>query len=106
MCLNGLMTSVDFTYWGFGSSLNKSDHNCVEIVSEGFIGKWFDIQCNKMNVAVCQKSPVLSASVLQIKFTEAKDEMKNYRRQVIENLKMHSCNFIGCNQMYSKILME
>ena len=51
-------TSVDFTNWANGSPLNKSDHKCVEMISEfSPIGKWVDIQCTKKNIVVVKDSP-------------------------------------------------
>ena len=67
-------TFVEFGNWANGSPGNKSDHKCVEIMSDSSpIGKWADIQCTKRNIAICQRSPVLTVEYLMKKLSETKD---------------------------------
>jgi hypothetical protein len=58
-------SNLDFANWLTGNPSNKSDHNCVQMLPESSpIGKWSDIPCIKKNIAVCQKIPTISLTIL------------------------------------------
>jgi hypothetical protein len=43
------------------------------------IGKWSDSPCSKKNIAVCQKNPTISLSMLHKMFLETKKELEDTR---------------------------
>jgi hypothetical protein len=76
-------SNLEFANWLTGNPSNKSDHNCVQVLPESSpIGKWSDITCNKKNVAICQKIPTLSLTLLHKMYLETKKELED-RKQTL-----------------------
>jgi hypothetical protein len=75
-----------FTNWAEENPSNKSGNNCAQIVSHSdFVGKWTDVPCKKKNFVVCQKTPVLSISLLHKLLLDTKKELEQTRQLSKEN---------------------
>jgi hypothetical protein len=97
-------SNLDFTNWLTGNPSNKSDHNCVQMLSESsHIGKWSDITCNKMNVAICQKNPTLSLTFLHKILLENKKELEETKKGLEETRKKSEENILKFNKFLNNL---
>ncbi len=78
-------SEVSFTNWAKGNPSNKTDHNCVQMISDSSpIGEWADEFCDKKHLIVCQKNPTLTMTSLQNKVIEISKQLSETQKQLNE----------------------
>jgi hypothetical protein len=74
-----------FTNWAKGNPSNKTDHNCVQMISDSSpIGEWADEFCDKKHIIVCQKKPTLTMTSLQNQIIEINKQLSETQKQLNE----------------------
>jgi hypothetical protein len=72
-------SKLGFTNWAKGNPRNKTDHNCVQMISDSSpIGEWTDEFCDKKHIIVCQK---------KLTFTSLQNKIIEISKQLIETQK-------------------
>jgi hypothetical protein len=76
-------SQMSFTNWAKGNSSNKTDHNCVQMISDSSpIGEWSDDLCNKKHVIVCEKALTVTITFLQKKIVELSKKFSDNQQLV------------------------
>ncbi len=97
-------SNIDFTNWLTGNPSNETDHNCVQMLPESsLIGKWSDITCNKRNIAVCQKSPTISSTLLQKMLLETRETLLENKKELEETRKKLEQNILKSEENRKKL---
>jgi hypothetical protein len=90
-CTDG--SEMDFSNWSKGSPNNKTDNNCVQMLSESDpVGQWANEPCNKKSVIVCQKTPTVTISFLHKKLLETNKKLIETQQILNEYLNNKSSN--------------
>jgi Notch-like protein len=78
-------SEIGFTNWAKGNPSNKTDHNCVQMISDSSpIGQWADEFCDKKHIIVCQKKPTLTMTSLQNQIIEISKQLSQTQKQLNE----------------------
>jgi hypothetical protein len=78
-------SEIGFTNWAKGNPSNKTDHNCVQMISDSSpIGEWADEFCDKKHIIVCQKNPTLTITSLQNQIKEISKQLSETQKQLNE----------------------
>jgi len=84
-------SEMSFTNWAKGNPSNKTDHNCVRMISDSSpIGEWADEFCDNKHVIVCQKAPTVTIAFLQKKIVELSKKFSDNQQLLSDTRKQLS----------------
>ncbi len=80
-------TVQGYSNWASGNPKNLTDH-CVEMLAdESLQGKWADERCERRNVVLCQRMPVISLRLLAETMVELKHALQHTVTELAETKK-------------------
>ncbi len=80
-------STLEFANWANESPSKEPNHDCVQMVADSHPkGKWVDEPCIKKNIAVCQKNPTITLSLLQKIILKNNKEIKERINNILSNL--------------------
>jgi hypothetical protein len=81
-------SSLDFTSWAIDSPRDRKNYDCVQISSEIYrVGDWIEKPCNRKNLVICQKTPVITLSSLQISLLKTERDLSETKEILTQTRK-------------------